>query len=200
MTPDQYVESILSKYQVARGPNSQAERLAATVAGPLRTWANEYLDALEYAGSYAKETGVHGVSDVDLFLSLKSHTPGSLKDIYDNLNRFAAEQGWLPRQQNVSIGITVNATKADLVPGRIQAGYQNYHSLYVRKKGSWRQTNVSKHVDIVRNSGRLREIRAVKIWRLLHGLDFPSLHVELFTIQALSGRSFYSLSETSCIP
>lgn len=195
MTPDQYVEGILAKYQVPRGPTSPAERLGTTVAAPLRSWANQYLNALQYSGSYAKETGVRGVSDVDVFISLKSDTPGTLKDLYNNLYRFTNDQGWSPRQQNVSVGVTINGTRGDLVPGRVQAGYQNYHSLYLRKRDSRTQTNVALHVDTVRNSRRLREIRAVKIWRLIHGLDFPSLYLELFTIQSLSGRSQSTLAE-----
>jgi hypothetical protein len=54
---------------------------------------------------------------------------------------------------------------------------------------------VTLHADTVRNSGRLKEIRAIKIWRMLHGFDFPSLYLELFTINALSGRSRSTLAE-----
>ena len=81
------------------------------------------------------------------------------------------------------------------LPGKVQAGYQNCHSLYLRKRDSWTKTNVTLHIDVVRSSGRMREIRAVKVWRFLHGLDFPSLYLELFTIQALSGRSNSNLAE-----
>lgn len=195
MTPDQYVESVLTKYQVPRGPTSPAEQLGLGVAGPLRAWAGQQLNALEYSGSYAKETGVRGISDVDIFISLKADTTNTLKEIYDNLYSLAHNQGWSPRQQNVSVGVTVNGTRGDLVPGKVQAGYQNYHSLYLRKRDSWTQTNVALHVQTVHGSGHLREIRAVKIWRLLHGLDFPSLYLELFTIQSLSGRSQSTLAE-----
>lgn len=195
MAADQYVESILAKYLVPRGPTSPAEQLGAAVAAPLRTWAGQQLNALEYSGSYAKGTGVHGVSDVDVFISLKSDTTNTLKELYDSLHSLTQNKGWSPRQQNVSVGVTVNGTRGDLVPGKVQAGYQNYHSLYLRKRDSWTQTNVTLHVDTVRNAGRLREIRAVKIWRFLHGLDFPSLYLELFTIQALSGRSRSNVAE-----
>lgn len=85
MTPDQYVETILAKYAVLRGPTSPAEQLGATVAGPLRTWAGQQLNALQYSGSYAKETGVHGISDVDVFISLKSDTKETLKELYEML-------------------------------------------------------------------------------------------------------------------
>lgn len=66
---------------------------------------------------------------------------------------------------------------------------------YLRKRDSWTQTNVSVHVDTVRNSGRLKEIRAIKIWRYLRGLDFPSLYLEMFTIRALAGCLRTSLAE-----
>ncbi len=195
MTQDQYVESILAKYAVPRGPTSPAEQLGSAVAGPMRTWAGRQLNALEYSGSYAKETGVRGISDVDVFISLKADTQGTLKDLYNSLYALAQKQGWSPRAQNVSVGVTVNGTLGDLVPGRVQSGYQNYHSLYLRKRDSRTQTNVSLHVQTVRDSGRVKEIRAVKVWRFLRGLDFPSLYLELFTIQALAGRSRTTLAE-----
>jgi len=115
MTADQYVEAVLAKYQVPRGPTSPAERLGSTVADPLLTWAQQYLSELRYSGSYAKETGVHGVSDVDVFISLNSNTPGTLKELYNRLYNFASQQGWSPRAQNVSIGVTINGTRGDLV-------------------------------------------------------------------------------------
>lgn len=195
MTPDQYVESILAKYAVPRGEGSPAQLFGSVVAGPVRGWAGTQLNALEYSGSYAKETGVHGVSDVDVLISLKADTKNTLKELYDSLYLLAQKQGWSPRHQNVSVGVTVNGTRGDLVPGKVQAGYQNYHSLYLRKRDSWTQTNVALHADTVRASHRLREIRGVKIWRHLRGLDFPSLYLELFTIQSLSGRSSATLSE-----
>jgi hypothetical protein len=195
MTADQYVESVLAKYAVHRGPNTPAERLGASVSPVIRAWADRQLNLLEYSGSYAKDTGVRGISDVDVFISLKSDTTNPLKEIYNSLYELAQRNGWSPRTQNVSVGVTINGTRGDLVPGKVQAGYQNYHSLYLRKRDSWTQTNVTLHVDNVRNSGRIREIRAIKIWRLLNNLDWPSLYLELFTIRALSGRSRTALAD-----
>lgn len=132
MTPDLYVESVLAKYAVPRGTTSAAEQLGATVAGPLRGWAGQQLNALHYSGSYAKETGVRGISDVDVFISLKSDTKETLKELYEMLHSLAQTNGWSPRRQNVSVGVTVNGTRGDLVPGKVQSGYQNYHSLYLQ--------------------------------------------------------------------
>jgi hypothetical protein len=195
VTADQYVNGVLAKYAVPRGPASPAEQLGAAVAGPIRTWAAQQLNALEYSGSYAKETGVRGVSDVDVFISLKSDTTNTLKEIYDSLHGLAQQHEWAPRIQNVSIGVTINGTRGDLVPGKVQSGYQNYHSLYLRKRDSWTQTNIASHIATVRNSGRQLEIRAVKTWCALRGLDFPSLYLELFVIDTLSGRSRVTIAE-----
>ena len=188
MTGDEYVRLVLNRHAVARGPASVAELAATVASGPIRRWAGGQLNALSFSGSYAKDTAVSGTSDIDLFVSLKSDTNGTLKDIYEGLLAVAREQGWSPRVQNVSIGTSIAGARVDLVPARVQAGYQNYHSLYVSKRGSWTQTNVSLHISAVRDSGRQNEIRALKIWRKLRGLDLPSLHLELFAIQALAGR------------
>ena len=197
MTADQYVGSVLAKYAVQYGPTSPAEQLGAAIAGPVRRWAGGQLNALEYSGSYAKGTGVHGISDVDVFISLKADTTNSLKEIYDRLFDLARNHGWSPRRQNVSIGVTINATRGDLVPGRVQPGYQNYHSLYLAKRDTWTQTNVALHIERVKSSGRSGEIRAIKIWSSLRGLDIPSLYLELLTIQSLAGKQQGALADNT---
>lgn len=195
MTQDEYVTQVLNKYAVPTGSNSPSERNANAIAPSIRRWAGIWLSDLFFSGSYAKGTGVLGTTDIDLFISLKSDIPNNLKDLYESLYKFATNQNWSPRRQNVSIGITNNGTKIDLVPARIQAGYQNYHSLYRSKKDSWAQTNVSLQVDKVRNSRRVNEIRAVKIWRNLHSLDFPSFYLELMVIDSLYQRPTNTLAE-----
>ena len=188
MTGDEYVESILRKYAVLTGPYSKAEQTANAIAPSIRSWADRYLTSLTFSGSYAKGTAISIATDIDLFISLSSTTPGTLADIYENLYKWALTQGWGPQRQNVSIGISYNGAKIDLVPARLQAGYQNYHSLYTFKRKSWTQTNVSLHIDTVSRSSRTKEIQAIKIWRTLNSLDFPSLNLELFVIDALKGK------------
>jgi hypothetical protein len=191
MTGDQYVEGILAKYRI---DENSAKRAAESVAPALRNWAGAHLAELSYSGSFAKGTANNLSTDVDLFISLRSDTPGNLRDNYNSLFQLANEHGWSPIKQNVSIGISYAGKKLDLVPGRRQSGYQHYHSLYRRKADSWTQTNVKLHIDKVSQSGRRKEIRAVKVWRELHGLDFPSFFLELVVIEALKGKSTQSLA------
>lgn len=186
MTPDQYVNSVLQRYAVN---TSEARSAAEAIAPHIRAWAGSQLSNLTYSGSFAKGTGNDISTDIDLFISLRADTQASLKEIYGSLLQLAQSQGWSPRTQNVSIGITFSGRKIDLVPGRIQTGYQNVHSLFRRKADSWTQTNVKLHVDTVAKSARITEIRAIKLWRDLHGLSFPSFFLELSVIEALKGRS-----------
>ncbi len=188
---DQYVKGILQKYAVNV---SAAKKAAEGVAPTIRRWAGSQLSSLDYSGSFAKGTGNNISTDVDLFISLRSDTQGTLKQIYESLFTCATNQGWSPVRQNVSIGISEYGMKLDLVPGKIQAGYQNVHSLFKRKSDSWTQTNVKKHIDTVRNSGRTKEIRVIKIWRNLHSLSFPSFYLELAVIEGLKGRSKTNLA------
>lgn len=188
MTGDEYILSILKKYEVPRGPESATEQAASSIAPKIQRWAGEWLAALSYSGSYAKQTAVHGITDADLFISLKPEMPGSLKKIHDELFTLATLHGWQPRRRNVSIGITVKGTALDLIPGRAQAGYENYHDLYWPKSDTVRQTDPKLHVDTVSGSPHLREIQAVKIWRHVHQLDWPSLYLELFVMNSLAGR------------
>jgi len=192
MTGDQYVAAILQKYAINAGT---AKAAGDSVAPAIRAWAGSQLASLTYSGSFAKGTANSLSTDVDLFISLKADTRETLKQIYESLYTYAAQQGWSPIRQNVSIGNSYNGVKLDLVPGKIHEGYQNYHSLYKRKADSWTQTNVRLHVDTVSKSGRVNEVRAVKIWRDLHKLSFPSFFLELFVIEALKGKSTNNLAQ-----
>src|SRR5688572_23746233 len=158
------------------------------VVPSLRQWASRYLNSIGPSGSFAKGTGVAGTTDLDVFISLRNDVPANLQEIYESLYSWSAKQNWIPRRQNVSIGISWLGTKVDLVPGKKQANPTTDHSIWRNKQSTWRQTNVETHIARVRGSGRVNEIRALKIWRRSQGLDFPSFYLELTVIDALRGK------------
>jgi hypothetical protein len=171
-------------------------KLAANaIAQSLKNWAGNWLSKTTLSGSHAKGTSVLGESDVDLFISLRAGTPGTLGDLYNSLYQWAEMEGWSPRRQTVSVGINYNGVAIDLVPAKIQAPYRNWHSLYNNRKSSWTQTNVAIHIQTVSTSGRTDEIRAIKIWRNLRGLDFHSFYLELTVMDSLHRLSTYRLAE-----
>lgn len=189
MTVDDYLKWVIAKHKGQTGPNSEPYKAAAEIVPLIQQWAHEYLDDIYFSGSFAKETNIVGSADLDLFISLKSTADKySLQYLYNSLHDYFQDNGFKTRKQNVSIGMKYKGLDVDLVPGRIQRGFQNYHSLYKSKADTWTQTNIKKHIDLVKNSDRLDEIRAIKIWRKLNGLDFPSIYLELTVIDALRNR------------
>lgn len=188
MEAAQYVSSIISKYSISGEPTCDLLASVGEVCDAIRRWSGVYLVGIQYSGSRAKGTAIRGVADVDLFISLKPETPGSLAEIYNSLLGLSSLRPHSPRRQNVSVGINHNGYCIDLVPARKQRDNSADHSLYRSKAGTWTQTNVAKHIALINQSGRLDEIRALKIWRELHGLDFPSFFLELTVITALRGK------------
>lgn len=182
MSADAYLRQLLGKYTA----NAAAAKAAAqTVYPTIEAWANVYLLGAEFSGSIAKGTAVSLGTDADIFVSVSSAAPGTLAHMYQTLHNALINAGYQPTQQNVSLGLHVNGYAIDVVPGRRQAQQGDDHSLYRSKAKAWTQTNVRKHVNFVTQSGRLEEIRVIKIWRQLHGLAFPSFFLELAVIDAL---------------
>jgi hypothetical protein len=189
MTQDEYVLSIVAKYKLPTGQGSPGYQTAQNLYPTIQRWANKYLLEATFSGSYAKGTGVRGSTDVDIFISLDPQTPGTLKELYDGLYSFLDSNRLSPRRQNVSIGLNYSGVLVDLVPARKQAGNTNDHSIFKNKAQTWTQTNVQQHINMVSQSGRLDEIRAIKVWRNLHRLSFPSFYLELTVLVALYNKN-----------
>jgi hypothetical protein len=200
MTSDQYLRSALSRHQVDMGPTSPVLRARAELLPLLQQWGNQYLLSVNPSGSFAKGTAVRLGTDLDLFLSLRSDTPETLQEIHNTLFRQLEKAGYTPRRQTVSLGVRTrlidgSVYDVDLVPAKLRIDTPGDFSLYHRRSGTTRKTNVARHIQVVLGSGRLDEIRLMKIWRTQKGLDFPSFYLELVTIEALRGHSSVSLAQ-----
>lgn len=190
-SPEWYVRKVVANYRVAGSPFSPAYSAARQMYPLIRVWAKgsfRQVPTIKPSGSYAKGTVIKGGTDIDLFISLSSRTPDTLEDIYESLYGFFKNRGYATRRQNASVRIQHRGFWIDLVPGRKQAVLGTDHSIYLRKAGKWTKTNVHRHVEIISKSGRVLEICAIKIWRNLHALDFPSFYLELSVLEALSGK------------
>ena len=102
--------------------------------------------------------------------------------------KWADQRFWIPSRQNVSIGISWLGTKVDLVPGRVQGILTTDHSLWKNKQQTWTQTNITTHINTVRNLRPRERDTRLKGWRQCHDLDFPSFYLELTVIDALWGK------------
>lgn len=188
MTSIQYLKNVIA---AKKAPNIELNDSRLTnIKSVINEWAGGQLVSIKKSGSSAKGTAVHGIADFDIFISLKSNTTQTLKELYNLLDTFVSSKGYVTKRQNVALGITVSDLKVDLVPGKIQEGYQNYHSIYSSKNDTWMQTNIDLHISKVVNSSRQEEIILTKIWKNIHGLKFLGIYVELTVLEALKGKAY----------
>src|SRR5271156_6496334 len=157
MTADEYLYAILRREAVDTSVTSPVRDVQTILQPVLNEWAGQQLRAVHPSGSFAKGTANHSGTDIDLFVSLKSDTTNTLKEIYTSLFNKLKEKGYTPKQQNVSINVRVGGYDVDLVPAKHQGGNSQDHSLYRRRADTWTQTNVIKHMTTVQNAGRISE-------------------------------------------
>ena len=187
MNANRYVDRIVGKYEVEKGPGTAVYQAGERLRGLVQRWYAARLVRVHNSGSFAKGTSIKGGTDLDLFISLKPKSGKSLKKMFEGLHRYVDQEGLKPRRQNVSIGVEVNGVRVDLVPARKHTGKSD-HSLYLSRRQGWTKTNVDRHIELVRRSGKGATIRAAKIWRSNRSLHFPSFYLELAVLRALQGR------------
>lgn len=184
MTEVEYLYQIIQKY-ASRDLTLYSSPLFQ-LKSALAAWGGGcYLDILD-SGSHAKRTAISLASDVDYLVSLTSscnENSGGLRTIYESLYQSLNASYTSVRKQSVSVRINLNGLQVDVTPGRRQANTSNYYSLWVSKLGTWKQTNIQKHISDISTSARTNEIKLVKIWRELNGLDFPSIYLEYLLIK-----------------
>ena len=209
MNANQYLEYILEKY------NPQDLSLfdydLEELEERLELWASSCFEKISISGSRAKFTANNIGSDIDLMVSLSpkcNEDNGGLKAIYFSLLQFLTNKygKYNTRKQNVSIRVRINGLDIDITPARRRDYRSNDHSLFLSKHNTWRMTNINKHISDISGSGRSNEIRIIKIWSVLNGLDFPPIYLEYLLIGSilknkkkgpnyLAENVFYALEE-----
>ena len=192
-TEDDYYSLVIRNKTLSSNLNWAERGVYNELSKILSEWAGDCLVSIKLSGSRAKGTATTLTSDMDIFVSLSSSTQESLREIYDSCFECLREKYYSVRKQNVSIGVLVpvfgcGSIKVDVVPARRQSQYGNDHSLYKSKKGSWVKTNIDTHISQVVNSGRQPDIVALKVWRDLNKISFPSIYLECFALEYLKGR------------
>lgn len=185
-----YIEGIVKKYRLDDNLSDEEKKAKSKIGDIILAWSLETGNTtkdIHVSGSRAKGTAIKGSADFDLFVSIDSED--RLGTLYDDLYKKLASNFTTIRKQNVSIGITYLGLSIDVVPARKHSGNTNDHSLYISKKRTWMKTNVKNHINVVKASGRIDEIIALKAWKKCHGIDFPSIYLELFVLEGLKNKS-----------
>lgn len=157
---------------------------------------------IRYGGSKAKGTMNRIDYDLDVICYFpRTDTPAgkTIAEIYDNV-KSALERAYIVQPKTTALRIRDQKRDLhiDVVPGRFIDGSETYafvHQYRNVEKG-WLQTNLDKHIDTVRDSGCVPEIRLAKIWRHCSGLShLRTFPLELLVIKALKGSRAEGLEE-----
>lgn len=157
------------------------------------------------SGSYAKHDAINTKFDLDICQPFKRNAFDTLVEMADAVFDYFNEEfedddlvAYATRKQRVSTGIMFvidgDEIQMDIVPGRELSAddYVDTHrlNLYVRPKllesASTTQTNIQKHIDLVKGKTAEKEIiRLLKIWKTNKNKKrVKSFFVELITIKA----------------
>jgi len=191
---DQYIASIVEKYQVDAELGSAAHRAADELIPIIKRWGKQHLAGITLSGAYAKNTAVGVSSDVDVLVTLNPIPGIEINNLFWRLFEYLLQENLQPRARTVSIQVTIQAHNVDLIPAYRDRG-SSTDILYNKKSGKEVQTEVARHVHLIANSGRQQEICAFKIWRERARLEFPSLYLELMVLRALGSENFGKLAE-----
>src|SRR3990172_3324385 len=99
MSPDadNYLKTIISNNKAAS--ISLDDYRLTNIKNIIKEWAGNQLSEIIKSGSSAKSTAIKGVSDIDLFISLKSDTKETLKELYYMLDSFVSSKGIKTKRQ-----------------------------------------------------------------------------------------------------
>ncbi len=203
MTAREYLLDLIRKRQ-HNFNYSEAEQWAYQ---QICNWINEWKQKInndynldiqiesQKSGSRAKGTALKGKSDIDVFVSIIDRdNTYTTEAYYNNLYDFLKSKiGHNPiRKQNVSIGLNYAGCNIDVTPAKKlnTTSYERYydHNMWSNKRQSLMQTNIQKHIDLVTSSGLQNEIMCVKMWRNCHGLELPSIYIEILVTEVLKNK------------
>ena len=187
-TPNQYIVDVINGKR--RQTIFMSDYRIKGLITSIKNWAGRHYGDLFVAGSSAKGTALTGSSDLDLFLSLRPSVPGTLEEIFTGFYETLRKEGYTVRRQNVSVRVWHSRLQIDIVPGKRLPGTQDWHFLHTnRREDQYRiQTNVQRHINTVINSGRINEIIALKIWRDINKLNFPSMYLEMYVLKTMARK------------
>ncbi len=203
----EYLRDLLSRKQNNSNYTKNELDTYTKLYGLINQWKQNYNNnathiifvEMEKSGSRAKGDAIKGKSDIDIFVSIDDKDNAyTVKDYYESLYTFLKSK--LPkesmRKQNVSIGISYAGCSVDITPGKrikqalvinIMSYYDHY--IYSRKNDKNTKTNIQKHIALVKGSGLADIMMLLKIWRNCHGLELPSIAIEIITAEVLKNSN-----------
>lgn len=183
-----YLENILKKYETN---DFNVKRVENHFRSEIAKWGGMYLDNMVRMGSFAQGTAIRKEQDVDVdfLISLQSWIPTELPKIQESLFKYLKQNKYKPFYRNISMRVEKDGIFVDFAPAIKTSDFDHdNHIVYSRKAKQEMPSNPEGHTQIVKRSGRQKEIKLLKIFCMLHGIDeLEGLLQSLLTIAALEG-------------
>jgi len=160
---------------------------------------------IKYGGSMVKNTMIRELYDLDIicFWRYDDDSGGkNLEEIYKNVQKVLAtkydaqEKRSAIRIQTLDLNNHIDL-HIDVVPGRYSDDKKEdafLHQTMGDKKHI--KTNPQIHINCIKNSGLLDEIRLLKLWKIRNGLqDVKTFVIELLTLKLLENTKINELDQ-----
>lgn len=208
LNKSKYLQQVLESYRmshVADLMEKYIEKREIVKDALVERFKDQIVTRAINSGSYAKHDAINIKFDLDVCQPFKRNSFDTLEEMADAVFNFFNDEfedddlvKYKTRKQRVSTGITFvidgDEIQMDIVPGReLNADdyvETNRLNLYVRPKllqvASTTQTNIQKHIDLVKGKNSERSIiRLLKVWKTnKNNTRVKSFFVELITIKA----------------
>jgi hypothetical protein len=194
MTTVEYLNAILAKNTLAiegtelkelRAKRDEIEKVLRDAFG------NDPI--IKYGGSKAKGTMVLVAYDLDLlcyFLCDEDDAGGTLQELYESVAKALEDAGYSVDKRRSALRVkSSDGTDfhVDVVPGRYVDKEQQDVFLHQNAGDKQRlKTNPDVHIEHVRDSGCIEEIRLAKIWRERECMHTKTFVLELAVIEILA--------------
>lgn len=192
MTPQQYLEEILSKYNLSDSDEQSIRNKRLDYEQLLKKHFPGMIASIYYSGSVGKKTAISPSFDLDLCIYYKEGSFNTLKEMYTKTRDVVKLKGSAVEERNVSIKIPQGrGIDIDIVPARIISSTKPTEAnLYARLKDSSIKTDIPGHIKLISESQCRPIIKLMKIWKYQNNLQFKSFGLELLTIEALKNYQF----------
>lgn len=195
VSPSDYLRAILEREAVSSAEEADLRLLEQRISAICAPWAGRHLLEIFPAGAIEKGTANQSGTSIDFLVALSPRTPYLAHLVFHSLHRVLEREGFDPQPHDVCLTIDIDGHRTDVIPARRDAQDPDTYELFSARRDTTFRTNLLRNIRGVRNSGRTEEIRVIKLWRDQHGLDFPSLYLELCVIAALRRNASEDLAE-----
>ncbi len=195
MSADEYLLDVLARETVDTEPDSPFRGLVDDIADYGRRLAGGGLLATYPVGGSEHGTANATGRPIGFLYSFSPRLPDSVAKLYEGLFLLLDRLGYEPQRRDAGIAFLYKNVPIDIIPAKREAMTGEVHELWISRSKRAVKTSPLAHARHIRESGRIDEIRCLKIWRDQIGLDFPSFHLELSVLAALRNRPQGALAD-----